>query len=89
MSHRLGENISKTFPNLIKDSCLRYTKNFKIQGFTGGSVGKESTCNVGDLVSIPGLGSSPGEGDSFLHVLYVTGCINIFCCLVLNWMNIA
>ena len=26
-----------------------------------GSVGKESTCNVGDLGSIPGLGRSPGE----------------------------
>ena len=23
---------------------------------------KESTCNVGDLVSIPGSGGSPGEG---------------------------
>ena len=29
----------------------------------GGSVGKESTCNAGDLVLIPGLGSSPGEGN--------------------------
>ena len=26
------------------------------------SDGKESTCNVGDLGSIPGLGRSPGEG---------------------------
>ena len=31
-------------------------------GFRGSSVGKESTCNVGDLSSIPGLGSSAGEG---------------------------
>ena len=31
-------------------------------GFPGGSAGKESTCNVGDLSSIPGLGRSPGEG---------------------------
>ena len=30
-------------------------------GFPGGSAGKESTCNVGDLASIPGLGRSPGE----------------------------
>ena len=29
--------------------------------FPGGSTGKESTCNVGDLGLIPGLGSSPGE----------------------------
>ena len=27
----------------------------------GGSAGKEYTCNVGDLGSIPGLGRSPGE----------------------------
>ena len=31
-------------------------------GFPCGSVGKESACTVGDLVSIPGLGRSPGEG---------------------------
>ena len=30
-------------------------------GFPGGSDGKESTYNVGDLGSIPGLGRSPGE----------------------------
>ena len=29
-------------------------------GFSSGSDGKESTCNVGDLGSIPGLGRSPG-----------------------------
>ena len=27
-----------------------------------GSIGKESTCNVGDLSSIPELGRSPGGG---------------------------
>ena len=31
-------------------------------GFPGGSDGKESTCNVGDLGSIPGSGRSPAEG---------------------------
>ena len=30
--------------------------------FPGGSAGKESTCNVADLGSIPGLGRSPGGG---------------------------
>jgi len=29
----------------------------------GGSICKESTCNAGDPVLIPGLGSSPGEGN--------------------------
>ena len=33
------------------------------QGFPGGSGGKESSCNVGDLGSIPGSGRSPGEGN--------------------------
>ena len=32
-----------------------------LMGFLGGSDGKESTCNAGDLGSIPGLGRSPGE----------------------------
>ena len=27
--------------------------------------GKESTCNAGDLTSIPGLGRSPGEGKGY------------------------
>ena len=31
-------------------------------GFPGGSAGKESACNAGDLSSIPGLGRSPGGG---------------------------
>ena len=30
-------------------------------GFPCGSAGKESTCDAGDLGSIPGLGRSPGE----------------------------
>ena len=32
-------------------------------GFPGGSDGKESACNAGDLGSIPGLGRSPEEGN--------------------------
>ena len=36
--------------------------NFEEWGFPGGSDDKESTCNVGDLVSIPELGRSPGGG---------------------------
>ena len=27
--------------------------------------GKESSCNAGDLVSIPGSGKSPGEGNGY------------------------
>ena len=32
-------------------------------GFPSSSDGKTSTCNAGDLGSIPGLGRSPGEGN--------------------------
>ena len=32
-------------------------------GCPGGSDGKESTCNEGDLGLIPGLGRSPGGGN--------------------------
>ena len=35
---------------------------FVYVGFPGGSAGEESTCNVGDPGSIPGLGRSTGEG---------------------------
>ena len=34
-------------------------------GFPGGSAGKESACNTGDLGLIPGLERSPGEGDGY------------------------
>ena len=34
------------------------------KGFPCSSVLKESTCNAGDLGSIPGSGSSPGEGNA-------------------------
>ena len=41
----------------------------KLQGcksdFPGGSLGKESACNAGDLGSIPRLGRSPGEGNDY------------------------
>ena len=34
-------------------------------GFPGGSAGKETACNAGDLGLIPGLGRSPGEGSNY------------------------
>ena len=33
--------------------------------FSGGSYGKESACNAGDLSSVPRLGRSPGEGNGY------------------------
>ena len=49
-------------------------------GFPGGSDGKESTCNVGDLVLIPELGRSPGEGKVYLH--QYSGLENFMDCIV-------
>ena len=41
-------------------------------GFPGSSAGKDSSCNVGDLGSIPGLGRSPeGEHGSPLQYSYL------------------
>ena len=49
-------------------------------GFPCGSAGKESTCNVGDLGSIPGLGRSPGEGKGY--PLQYPGLENCVDCIV-------
>ena len=38
---------------------------FLPSGFPGGSAGKESVCNAGDLGSILGLGRSSGEGKGY------------------------
>ena len=43
--------------------CWQETKAGGVHlGFPGGSAAKESTCNEGDLGSIPDLGRSPGAG---------------------------
>ena len=42
-------------------------KNFKIPG---DSDGKESSCNVGDLGSVPRLGRSPGEGNGYHSTVF-------------------
>ena len=49
-------------------------------GFPGGSAGIESTCNVGDLGLIPGLGRSPGEGKGY--PLQYSGLENSMDCTV-------
>ena len=45
---------------------LGLTLGWRTKGFPDGSDGKESPCNAGDLGIIPGLGRSPGEGNSRL-----------------------
>ena len=41
---------------------LKQLEGWLTRGFPGGSDGKESACNVGDLGLIHGLGKSPGGG---------------------------
>ena len=49
-------------------------------GFPCDSAGKESTCNMGDLGLIPGLGRSPGEGKG--NSLQYSGLENSMDCTV-------
>ena len=49
-------------------------------GFPGGSSGKESACNAGDLGSIPMLGRSCGEGNGY--ALQYSGLENSVICMV-------
>ena len=49
-------------------------------GFPGGSAGKESACNAGDLGSIPGLGRPLGERNSY--PLQYSGLENSMYCIV-------
>ena len=50
------------------------------EGFSGGSAGKESTYNAGDLSLIPALGRSPGEGNNY--PLQYSGLENFIYCIV-------
>jgi len=52
--------------------------------FPCGSAGKESTCNVGDLGSIPGLGRSLGEGKGY--PFQYSGLENSMDCIV-HWVT--
>ena len=42
-----------------------WTEDDEDQGFPDSSVGTESACSAGDPGSIPGLGSSTGEGTGY------------------------
>ena len=56
--------------------------SFNLFSFPGGSTGKESTHNAGELVSIPGLGRSPGEGKGY--PLQYSGLGNSMDCMELQ-----
>ena len=45
-------------------TVIPFIKEFVLAlGFPGGSMGKESACNAGDVGSVPGSGRSPGGGN--------------------------
>ena len=53
--------------------------------FPGGSDGKESTCNAGDLGSILGLGRSPGEGNGYpLQIVPISKLKNVLIMLLIS-----
>ena len=56
--YRVADWIKKTrsiYILFIRDSLQSFPGS--LQGFPGGSEGKESTCNAGDLDSVPGEGN--------------------------------
>ena len=50
------------FTGLCENWNLKLKQAKPLEGFSGSSTGKESTCNAGNPGLIPGLGRSPGEG---------------------------
>ena len=55
-------------------------------GFPGGSDGKASVYNVGDLGSIPGLGRSTGEGNG--NSLQYSGLENSMDCISMGLQRV-
>ena len=53
----------REFHGLNSHKELDTSEQLSLFSFPGGSVGKEATCNAGDLVSTSGSGRSPGEGN--------------------------
>ena len=71
--------MSNLNPSLLREFFLCYQIIF-CSCLPGGSVGKESACNAGDLGLIPGLGRSPGEGKG--HPFQYSGVENSMDCIV-------
>ena len=57
-----------------------YAQVASVRGFPGGSAGKESVCNAGDLGLVPALGRSPGETKGY--PLQYSGLENSMDCIV-------
>ena len=70
----LGRKAMTNLNNILKNRNIIFpTKSHRVKAmvfpvvmsFPCGSAGKESSCNEGDLGSIPGLGRSPREGKGY------------------------
>ena len=63
MTHKCSQNHNfKEYVRIWGNNCDCYQEKIC------GSAGTEPACNAGDLGLIPGLGRSPGEGNSYpLH----------------------
>ena len=81
-SWRILEKPVKLTHGRTRSTCqgTQYQITMVPMGFPGGSAGKESACNAGDLGSIPELGRSPGEGKGY--PLQYAGLENSMDCIV-------
>ena len=55
-------HVIKNLKKVVNQQTFTIINSKGIHHFPGGSDDKESTCNAGDLDSIPGLGRSPEGG---------------------------
>ena len=55
-----------------RDTCYYEHSHFIDRVFPGGSGGKESACNAGDLGLIPGSGRSSGKGNGSIPSIIIT-----------------
>ena len=65
LSNKGQETVFESMGKVIGE-VFSFLFNWRIIGFSNGSVGKESACNAGDARNaglIPGSGRSPGEGN--------------------------
>ena len=62
---KIGVGIHLWVSSPSRPHTLFYNKFLAILGFPGGSDGKESSCNTGDLDSIHRLRRSPGQGTGY------------------------
>ena len=72
-------SMNKCFLHLVSLTGF-CTEAHSVEGFACDSAAKESTCSVGDLGLVPGLGRSPGEGKGYL--LRYAGLENSMDCIV-------